>query len=922
MALLPPPAARGAARGAPLRLYLGALVLVPLLGVGVLATTIVQTAVDDAAGAARAERSVRAVASLDAAATGINQEVVPVLMLAVLQSTDATTGLGLSDDLQAPLRAQVLAQVQHTRAVTDRALAGVPAGSTGGLAARRATTSLQQLRAGADAPSLTLAQISAVYEGYLGVAGAVVAAEDAVAADAAAEDVSAATLRAVRDVGLASDLAQAASREVPLFLGMAVTSDPSSDTGPAWAQAQADHTLARTLMGDLSQPDLRAAWERARTSRAVTRLDDALSGDGAATLASGGSLVEGVTAVVGSNAARDAVLGGLVERAADAALASAGADRRSAEGARDRALALAAVVLLLSWAGALRLGGSTTRSLRLVAGQARRISEGELVDVAVTGPREVRTVSRALSSAVAGLRRVQDQARAVARGDLTDAVLEQPLPGPLGEVVHASVQQIVSAVRQREELQSALAHQAAHDALTELPNRAQALRLTSAALHRAQRTGSTTGLLFVDLDGFKAVNDSFGHACGDDVLREVARRLQAAVRSGDVVARLGGDEFVVLAEQVGSGRDLVDLAERVIASASAPITVRTASGERRVGVGASVGIATSRDAETDGDALFAQADAAVYRAKARGRGRAEVFDEALRAQLAERAELEAAITHGLAHGEMHLHYQPVVDLTSGRLHGYEALLRWDRPGHGPVPPDDFIPTAEESRLVCDLDRWVLHEATRQLQRWRTARPTPLGDHEPTVAVNISGRHLADSRVVQDVREALEASGLPARLLVLEVTETVLVDDPTATAHLDAVRALGVSTAIDDFGTGYTSIGQLGHIPVDTLKIDRSFIASDDPAHRALVTLMIQAAHTFGLTVVAEGVEELDQLSRLRADSCDRVQGYLLARPLAPDAAGRVYSTGPGRAPVPRPAHAGDVDERTPAATSTTTGDRR
>jgi predicted signal transduction protein with EAL and GGDEF domain len=353
-----------------------------------------------------------------------------------------------------------------------------------------------------------------------------------------------------------------------------------------------------------------------------------------------------------------------------------------------------------------------------------------------------------------------------------------------------------------------------------------------------------------------------------------------------VVCRLGGDEFVVLVERVHTERDLQELGDRLIAAVSRPITL----GERLVRVGASVGIAVGRDGGTDADVLLAEADTAAYRAKRHGRGRTELFDEALRRQLAERAALEEALTASIARGELELYYQPVVDLDRDAIAGYEALVRWNRPGSGLVPPDVFIPVAEGSRLICDLDRWVLHEATRQLAAWRAAEPPVPGEPEVTVAVNVSGRHLTDRRVVQDVTDALAASGLPARLLVLEVTETVLVDDPVAIAHLAELRDLGVTVALDDFGTGYTSIGQLRTMPVDTLKIDRSFVASTEPGHAELVALMVRAAHTFGLTVVAEGVEEPAQLTRLRADGCDLAQGYLLHRPLTAAAAGALLRT--------------------------------
>jgi diguanylate cyclase (GGDEF)-like protein len=678
-------------------------------------------------------------------------------------------------------------------------------------------------------------------------------------------------------------LAQAASRQMPLFVSAEVTGSTASagrlaglaTTGAVqdWRTAWSSYTDAQREMEEVSLPSLRAGWQQLKASSSVSALDATLAAQ--ATAGAAPLPVSALVSVVDQAAYRDALITRLLDRAVHEALALAAADRQRATDRRDRTIDLGLGVLLASLVAAGALGRRVARSLGVLAGQADQVSKGSLVEVEVSGPREVRTVSSALDHAVASLRRMQAQAQAVASGDLADPVLDEPLPGPLGEVVHASIQQIVTSARQRQELQSALEHQAAHDPLTDLPNRSQAHELLAAALHRARRAGEMTGLLFVDLDGFKGVNDAHGHASGDEVLRVAAVRMRAAVRPGDVVCRLGGDEFVVLVESVAGERDLLDLAERLIAVVSEPIPV---DGER-VAIGASIGVAIARDAETDPDALFAEADTAAYRAKRRGRGRAEMFDDDLRVQLAERAELEAAIARGITDGEMQLHYQPVMDVGSDRLIGYEALVRWHRPGHGLVPPDQFIPVAEQSRLISDLDRWVLGEATRQLAEWRASRPAADGEPEPTVAVNISGRHLTDRRVVEDVAGALADSGLPPHLLILEVTETVLVDDPAAIGHLAALREMGVGIAIDDFGTGYTSIGQLRHMPVDTLKIDRSFIASTEEGHRELVALIIRAAHTFGLTVVAEGVEEPDQLDRLRADACDHAQGYLLYRPL-------------------------------------------
>ncbi|WP_346620321.1 EAL domain-containing protein [Blastococcus montanus] len=879
-------AGHGRRRGAPLWRYLTALVLLPLIGVVVLAAAAAQARAAEAAGAERAEQAVRTLALLDAARSAVEQEMMPVLSLRVIENPAAAAALGLPDFLLQAQRKTAFAEAQRAREVTDLALAMVPAGSVGEDAAERAAEDLAVLRAGSDAGAL---DVEGVYMEFLTVSNDLMHAEIAAAAAATSQGIPGATLRAIRDVQTIAQLAQSASRQLPLFLGSLLGGggDELIGSRTAWQTVWLDYLDVRRQMQTLSQESLRVAWDEVRTSSVVSRVEGAMAGGLSGNPVRHLPITELASLLLGGQE-RNAMLTGLVETAAGEAQALAAADRERANDSLQLVLVLGGGLLAGSLLGAVLLGRSVARALRLLAGQATEISQGSLVEVEVAGPREVRTVSAALGAAVAGLRRIQAQAQAVARGDLDDALLDQPLPGPLGEVVHASVKQIVHSVRQREELQFALAHQATHDPLTELPNRAQAVTLVTSALHRGRRAGEMTGLLFVDLDAFKAVNDAHGHAVGDEVLREVSRRLRDAVRPGDVVCRLGGDEFVVLVEPVHSEHDLLQLADRLIASVSEPITL---GGNTAVRVGASVGVAVSRDGGTDADVLFAEADTAAYRAKAHGRGRAEIFDEALRAQLSRRTELEAAILHGLANGEMELHYQPVVDVARGRLAGYEALIRWERPGVGMVPPDEFIPVAEGSRLIGDVDRWVLREATRQLAEWRAGCPAVPGRPEATVAVNISGRHLADRRIVADVADALEASGLPARLLVLEVTETVLVDDPVAFDHLTELRAMGVAIAIDDFGTGYTSIGQLRNMPVDTLKIDRSFVASAEPAHRELVALMIRAAHTFGLTVVAEGVEEPAQLARLKEQACDQAQGYLIHRPMRAAEAGALLRTG-------------------------------
>jgi diguanylate cyclase (GGDEF)-like protein len=440
--------------------------------------------------------------------------------------------------------------------------------------------------------------------------------------------------------------------------------------------------------------------------------------------------------------------------------------------------------------------------------------------------------------------------------------------------MNVAITQIVSANRERERLQSNLAHQAAHDPLTDLPNRAQALESITAALSRAQRSGVMVGLLFVDLDGFKGVNDSFGHGAGDDVLRVVAARLRERSRGGDLVARLGGDEFVVVLENVKDEANAVHLGQRIVKALGEPIT---ADG-KRTRIGASVGLAISQDGSIDADRLIREADAAVYRAKRLGRNRVEVFDAALRRELAERHELQTALQSAIVNDELVLYYQPILGVDSGEVLGLEALVRWQRPGVGLVPPNDFIPAAETSTLICDLDVWVLRRATAQLAEW-LALASPTRRPDLTVAVNISGRHIAESRIVDDVRQALADSGLPADRLVLEITETVLAEDLLAIEHLCTLREMGIRVSIDDFGTGYNSVGRLQQLPFDLIKIDRSYLDISTERSRTLLELMITTAHAFGVPAIVEGVERPAQLEALRAIGCEAVQGFHLARPM-------------------------------------------
>jgi diguanylate cyclase (GGDEF)-like protein len=438
--------------------------------------------------------------------------------------------------------------------------------------------------------------------------------------------------------------------------------------------------------------------------------------------------------------------------------------------------------------------------------------------------------------------------------------------------MNVAIAQIIAANRQRAQAQDALAHQAAHDALTGLPNRRQALEQMAGALSRAQRSGAVIGLLFVDLDGFKNVNDSHGHAAGDELLRIVATRLQNAVRAGDVVARLGGDEFVVLLEPLDEQASAVRVADRVVSAVSAPIVL---SDGREASVGASVGVAVSQDGADNPDSLLHEADVAVYRAKQSGRGRTEVFDVSLRRELRARTELQTSLSAAMAAEELVLQYQSIVHVPSGDLQGYEALVRWVRPGIGMVPPSDFIPLAEQSDLICDLDAWVLRRATHQLARWNEQT----GTRDLVMAVNISGRHVARPRIVADVGNAVSDAGIEASQLVLEITETALIDDPIALTNLAELRRIGAGIAIDDFGTGYSSIARLEGLPVDIIKIDRRFLDHTTKSADKLLRLIVQTAHALDLAAIAEGVENEAQLRLLTSIDCDSAQGYYFGPPL-------------------------------------------
>ena len=435
-------------------------------------------------------------------------------------------------------------------------------------------------------------------------------------------------------------------------------------------------------------------------------------------------------------------------------------------------------------------------------------------------------------------------------------------------------------VTHRKEAEHELAHQAFHDALTGLPNRALFSDRVEQALRRDRRSRLVPAVIYLDLDGFKGVNDRLGREAGDVLLCEISRRLLNAVRSGDAVTRLGADEFAILVEQSSHPRDEAEeVARRVLLALEVPVEVDS----QLMTVSASFGIAVA-DSESTASSLLRDADVAMYRAKATGGGRSVVYEPAMRVAAIERLRLETDLVHALVTNQFQLVYQPVVSLTTDRVIGFEALLRWHHPELGVVPPDKFIPIAEDTGLIVAIGRWVLDEACRQAAQWREELPDS-GDI--SMAVNVSGRQIASANLLQHVAQSLSASGLAPASLVLELTESVLVHDADLAARrLQELRRLGVRLAVDDFGTGYSSLSYLRQFPFDILKVDKSFVATitDADAIPAIVRGLLELGRTLGLETVAEGVEDAVQRDALRRHGCDLAQGFLFSRPISPSAA--------------------------------------
>lgn len=466
----------------------------------------------------------------------------------------------------------------------------------------------------------------------------------------------------------------------------------------------------------------------------------------------------------------------------------------------------------------------------------------------------------------------------------------------------------VSAMRARlrdsnEELGAALAtikQLATHDTLTGLPNRALFTESLTRALARAERHGWPLALFFMDLDRFKNINDTLGHELGDEALKEAARRIASCIRDSDMSARLGGDEFVLLVEEFEGPTVLIEIAERILAAIYQPLSI----GGHELNLSASIGICTFPHDAQDAGTLLSNADIAMYQAKEQGRNRYRFYSPRFNAHSVERLALETGLRYAIERDELVLLYQPKISIPSGRIVGVEALLRWQHPELGLLRPDRFIPLAEESGLIVPIGLWVLRTACATARIWREGgMPVP-------VAVNLSARQFHDGRLVADIAGILAASGLAPGELELEITESTVMQNPEqAVTLMEEMRRLGVRLAMDDFGIGYSSIGHLKRFPIDSLKLDRSFVRDlpEDINDVAITRAVIAMAHTLGINVVAEGVEREAQLELLRAEGCDEYQGYLCRAPLAlaelvpfVRGSGSFALSGAGSVPMPRP----------------------
>jgi len=456
----------------------------------------------------------------------------------------------------------------------------------------------------------------------------------------------------------------------------------------------------------------------------------------------------------------------------------------------------------------------------------------------------------------------------------------QALNAELEQRVRDRTAALEQEIQERKRAQDQLLYLALHDPLTNLPNRTSFLETVQRALARAQaQPGYRFAVLFLDCDRFKTINDSLGHSVGDELLVAIAARLRESLRPEDTLARLGGDEFIICLEAIADLNQAKDLAQHLNRQLQLPFHPRG----YEVFINASIGIVLGDASYESAEHLLRNADTAMYQAKALGRGRYQVFDPSMHLRALSRLRLENDLRRAIERREFYLCYQPAISLRTGKISSLEALVRWQHPERGLVPPAEFIPAAEETGAIAAIGDWVLVEACRQLRRWQEQGLAPL---DLSVSVNISVRQLAQRDLLATLDAVLAASQLPPTCLILEVTESVLIDSPeSALAIFEQLRSRQIQLSLDDFGTGYSSLSYLHRFAIDILKIDRSFISRMDAGCKNLeiVQAIISLSHNLGMEAIAEGIETAEQLAQLRALGCDRGQGYFFAPPLSPAA---------------------------------------
>ena len=448
-----------------------------------------------------------------------------------------------------------------------------------------------------------------------------------------------------------------------------------------------------------------------------------------------------------------------------------------------------------------------------------------------------------------------------------------------GQVTAEAMSRSIRYAVERTRAEATMAHRALHDPLTGLPNRLLFVDRLALALARSGRSSGAVAVLFLDLDHFKAINDSHGHEAGDQLLVHVARRVEGALRPADSVSRFGGDEFTILCDTVKDERDAAVIGERVLAALARPFPL----GEEEVALGGSLGLALGGQESTP-EEMVRNADIAMYRAKERGGSCYELFDELMRTRVAARLDAERALRRALERRELRLHWQPSINLRTGMVVGVECLLRWEHPERGLLGPEEFLALAEETWEIVPIGHWVLQEACRQARRWIDLTGAP----GFTVAVNLSARQLARPELPARIAAALRTSGLDPSALRLDVSERALMEDLDAgLIALDGLARSGIRVSVDDFGTGHAALGDLKRLPVDALKLDPSYVAGlgSDSQDEAIAGAVIGLAHALGLQAIAEGVETTEQRDALAALGCDTVQGYLFSRPLSANAMG-------------------------------------